>query len=981
MTVRPKKKPFPTTPADDPETLRRFFTLAPDDLELVAQVRGDAHRLALAVQLVWTRAERILLADPRSAPREVIAFVSEQLELAPALLADYKSWPATRATDGALIRAHLQIRPFQAEDADLLGAYIQTKAAHTGNSAALLDAAEDWLLREGVLRPTGSTTLERVIFQARHAAEEALFTQVGSDLPTATRDLLDTLCHTDSGDSLLAQLAVPSRAPSAAAIGEECRRLHQVREFLPAQIAWGVITANRRRQWAAGTSRYSAQALRRFKPAKRYTLLLAFLTVRAEELTDAIVEMLDTLIGKVFARSEQAFADTKLEQIAAYNASARLFGKVAAVLLDTTIEEKGVREAVFKQVPRERLEKLYEQGKSLEQTDTATFFAILDTRFPYVREFIPTVLETLTFGSPRPNNDLLKALELLRTMNSEGRKKVPETAPMSFVPTRWRKLVEQGDSIDRHAWELCLLSETRAALRAGDLTVTGSRRYTPWDNGLYQPAAWQERRAGWLEERAVPADGRAYVTAAREQLHTLTQEVARRLPDNTGTRIEKGRIVITSLDRVELPEGARAARHRLTRKFTSIPLPELLMEVDRWTGFSTALYHLGARRAPTAEHMAAHRPALFAVLVAEATNLGLATMATASGIPLSQLTRVYDWYFREETLRPAITRLIEYHQTLPLTLRFGSGTTSSSDGIRFGVAASTLNARHNPRYFGRRQGVTVYSHVSNQGSQFWIDVVNCLVRESTYVLDGLLYQDTLPLLEHYTDTAGFTELIFGLFELLGFRFAPRLRDLPDQVLYRAQRDADYGVLDPLLRHNLREDVIVQHWDELNRLAASLKDGRVVPSLIVAKLQALPRQNPTQRALQELGRLAKTRHILTFADDREFRRRVLLGLNKGETLNSMARAIAFGQQGRFPDRGYEAQLNRATALSLVINAIIVWNTRYLGKAATELDQEGRAVPDDAWAHLSPMLWEHIHLVGTYRFDEPVITGELRPLRKS
>ena len=52
----------------------------------------------------------------------------------------------------------------------------------------------------------------------------------------------------------------------------------------------------------------------------------------------------------------------------------------------------------------------------------------------------------------------------------------------------------------------------------------------------------------------------------------------------------------------------------------------------------------------------------------------------------------------------------------------------------------------------------------------------------------------------------------------------------------------------------------------------------------------------------------------------------------------------------------AQLNRATALSLVINAIIVWNTRYLGKAATELDQEGRAVPDDAWSHLSPMLWE-------------------------
>src|SRR4051794_4370404 len=110
MTVRPKK-PFATAPANDPETLRRFFTLVPDDLELVGQVRGAAHRLALAVQLVWARAERILLADPSTAPAEVIAFVSEQLELTPALLADYKSWSATRSADGTLIRAHLQVRP------------------------------------------------------------------------------------------------------------------------------------------------------------------------------------------------------------------------------------------------------------------------------------------------------------------------------------------------------------------------------------------------------------------------------------------------------------------------------------------------------------------------------------------------------------------------------------------------------------------------------------------------------------------------------------------------------------------------------------------------------------------------------------------------------------------------------------------------------------------------------------------------------
>ena len=85
---------------------------------------------------------------------------------------------------------------------------------------------------------------------------------------------------------------------------------------------------------------------------------------------------------------------------------------------------------------------------------------------------------------------------------------------------------------------------------------------------------------------------------------------------------------------------------------------------------------------------------------------------------MGQLTRVADWYLREDTLRAAITALIHYHRRLPLTETFGTGMTSSSDGVRFGVAASTLNARYLPRAFARRRGITVISHVSDQGTQY-----------------------------------------------------------------------------------------------------------------------------------------------------------------------------------------------------------------------------------------------------------------------
>ena len=85
----------------------------------------------------------------------------------------------------------------------------------------------------------------------------------------------------------------------------------------------------------------------------------------------------------------------------------------------------------------------------------------------------------------------------------------------------------------------------------------------------------------------------------------------------------------------------------------------------------------------------------------------------------------------------------------------------------------------------------------------------------------------------------------------------RLRDLSDQTLYRARKGVDYGVLTPTLKKDIKVHLIIEHWDDLNRIAASLKDGLIRPSILISKLQAMQQHNPLQQALQELGRIAKT----------------------------------------------------------------------------------------------------------------------------
>ena len=121
----------------------------------------------------------------------------------------------------------------------------------------------------------------------------------------------------------------------------------------------------------------------------------------------------------------------------------------------------------------------------------------------------------------------------------------------------------------------------------------------------------------------------------------------------------------------------------------------------------------------------------------------------------------------------------------------------------------------------------------------------------------------------------------------------------------------------------------------------------------------------------------------FLEKQYARLRIRSALNKGELLHSLARDLFFGQQGLFRERDYEAQLNRATCLSLHINAIAVWNSRYEMAALEYLKDIGHEFSEEDVSYLSPLLSEHINIHGTYHFDlgAPDRREGLRPLRTS
>ena len=249
-------------------------------------------------------------------------------------------------------------------------------------------------------------------------------------------------------------------------------------------------------------------------------------------------------------------------------------------------------------------------------------------------------------------------------------------------------------------------------------------------------------------------------------------------------------------------------------------------------------------------------------------------------------------------------------------------------------------------------------------------------------LTVLLYHESdLRIEEHYTDTSGFTDHVFALMHLLGFRFAPRIRDLADKRLFVPGKPASYPALAVLIGDTINTKPIRTHWDEILRLATSIRRGTVTASLMLKKLGSYPRQNGLAVALRELGRIERSLFALEWLQSVELRRRVQAGLNKGEARNAMARAVFFNRLGEMRDKSFENQRYRASGLNLMTAAIVLWNTVYLERAVQALRDHGEAVDDALLPHLSPLGWEHINLTGDYVWRQARKTerSKFRPLR--
>ena len=427
------------------------------------------------------------------------------------------------------------------------------------------------------------------------------------------------------------------------------------------------------------------------------------------------------------------------------------------------------------------------------------------------------MLEALQLNAAPDAKDILQAVDVLKKLNTNNTHTIPRDAPASFISNRWESLVFKDDGIDRRFYELCIFSELKNALRSGDISVQESRQFKDFEEYLLPVDKFTELKEVGKIPLSVNTELETYLGERFSLLNQLLETVNQmaendELPDvsisNDGLKISP------------LTNSVPKEDHLMQQAYNLLPrikITDLLMEVDSWTGFTDHFTHIKSGE------VASNKMLLLTAVLSDAINLGLTKMAeSCPGTTYAKLSWLQAWHIRDDTYSVALSELVNAQLNHQFAAHWGDSTTSSSDGQRFrsgGHARDEGNV--NPKY-GSEPGIQFYTHVSDQYAPFHTKVINVDVRDATSVLDGLLYHESdLHIEEHYTDTSGFTDHVFALMHLLGFRFAPRIRDLHDKKLYITGPSDNYPALEALIGGKIKLNHIRSNWDDILRLATSI----------------------------------------------------------------------------------------------------------------------------------------------------------------
>lgn len=957
-----------------------------------------ATRLGFAVLLKFFQLQGRFPSFKNEVAGQVISFVAAQIGVVPEAYQQYDWKGRTIKDHRAEIRELLGFRESTISDAEQMQRWLLVEVLpQEHKEERLREQAHLWFRRLHLEAPTPDR-LGRLIRSAAHTFEQQLYEVTLARLPEASQAALEALLSTEeqivrqkgqsglqpqnlkdvqaSGTSILQQIRKDPGRVGLATMLEEMSKLRSIRDLqLPTNLFTGVtnkvLTVYRNRASIEEPSR-----LRAHSKAKRLTYLSALCLMRAQEITDGLVDILIQIVHKTDVRAEKRVKQEYLNEFKRVANKEGILYRIAEASIERPDEI--VRDVVFPIASEKLLREVIKEHKTKTPAFRKQVQSIMRASYSHhYRRMVPEMLEILDF---RSNNEryrpVMVALQIVKNYVRSHRKYYPdhEILPIKeVVAPKWREFVVEQDEdetirVNRLNYEMCMFQALRDKMRVREIWVEGANRYRNPDNDL--PIDFSQKRDIYYDALHQPTEADQFI----EQVKKDMCKALRSLDEATTHIIKKVKLLpnrkkvicLSPLDPQPEPRNLASLKLEVSNRWPMTSLLDMLKETALRTHFTDLLTSVASRERLPRDVL--HRRLLLC-LYGLGTNTGFKRLPSADpGTTYSDLRYVRSRYIHKEQLRNAIAHVANAIFAIRRTEIWGEGTTAcASDSKKFGAWDQNLLTEWHIRYRG--PGVMIYWHVEKKSTCIYSQLKSCSSSEVAAMIEGLLRHCTsADIQKNYVDTHGQSEVAFAFCHLLGFRLLPRLKSIASQKLYRPElgNPSDYGNLQPILTRTINWDLIRNQYDEMIKYATALRLGTAETEAILQRFTRNNLQHPTYQALSELGRAVKTIFLCQYLESEELRREIHEGLNVIENWNSANAFIYYGKGGEFASNRLDDQEISMLSLHLLQISMVYINTLMVQDVLKDDDWLKRLTTED-YRGLTPLFYGHVEPYGTLMLD--------------
>jgi TnpA family transposase len=870
-----------------------------------------------------------------------------------------------------------------------LTSYLKTLVKQHSAPKYLFDSLLNYCHQQKTIRPS-YTILQELIAKYCNNEKNRLRRKLYTLMDSTLRNSLDNLLEKDNLFYHLTLIKQDQKSFSTSAIRstvEKNQLLEQIYQKSVTLIKDLNISEQNIILYSDLAERYTVYGLRNIKQPNLVRLyLLCYVHHRFLKINDHLIA---SFIYKVNGYTEDADLYQKEEiykaQLLDQN-NRILAADILSLHTDKKVPDNKIREQSFAIIPKTKFQQFIQKIKTPHLTPDYYKCEYYSKNSHAIKQNIRLTFKALNFQTKSEN--LNKAIIFLKT-HFQNNKSFSDynfdEIPIEFIsPTLKRYIIVKMRSkntskkiktINFDCYEFMIYFYIKKNLASGGVTIKDSLSYKDLGDELIPMKKWDDDHISIIKdlaEQTVSIDIKKILDNFEILLGKRYQEVNHKINSGSNDKIKikynkKGEVVHWNLPYKKADDGVN---NPFFESMNLSTLSQIIKFTDDNTKFTKNFNHIFPSQTKIKPELAS----LSACLVAKATGNDIYKMKDMSDVKEQDLIYTYSNFIRLGTLTSASNTIINKVATLPIFEQYklaDYGIHASVDGQKLETRYNTIKARYSSKYYGFGKGISAYTLFANC-LPICTKVIGANEHESNFLFDILRSNNSEVEISAVSgDMHSINRVNFIILYMFGYRFMPRFTKLDKKVnkhlvCFDKPTKEKYNNYHIKPNKQVNKDLVIEEWENLLRIFATLSYKKNTQANIVKKLSSY-KSNNTLKALIELDKIVMSLYMLDYIDDEEMRQNVHRSLNRGESYHQLVSAIAKVGGKKLLGRN-EIELsvnNECTRLIAII--IIFYNALFLSRIYEYCKNKGMVEECKKIVRLSPVAWVHINLLGKYEFN--------------